>query len=768
MFRNFVLAGIVTTMCATAATDSAASTCGAPDVLQEQVFSPAKGKLAKLRLDGRGYAALKGRNYEDAEAAFRTQLENATTLSDKADASFHLALAQQMLGDARGAFDSFTSAKTLARQTGDQRLVSMSAYNLALLALSLFEPDDGEELSYTLFGREPARTAAALFSEAVQSATSQGDSALAYKSRIGRLRSLSVLGEDPQAATLLGELLQQPRSASELLLLADASKRILERNGKTTDLRKQALRLLSALGQNGAQDGPRTESLMAGARSSLFIALGNDGDALPEARRALGIAESARLEDLRFRWLANIGAIHLRAGDKEAALRALEAAQASVEKVRANLPQFDPTTGRSMFRELVGPIYTSVAGLYIDMGMLGRLGNAVTDQQGALKKARSSIEVLKQVEAEQLFQDECVAIAMGRSETLEQILTTDRATAAIYPILIPGERNDRLVLLISRQGKIIVTETSLPKGRLRQTVLQYRNALIDNAFDLDPIQTSGGQLYDWLIRPMEQHLSGIDTLVFIPDGPLRLLPWSALFDRQSKTYLVQKFAVANTIGISLTAPTPISTIKPKVFAAGLTTEVKGTGTDEGYPALVTVSKELKLIQQAYPGSVTTLPGQLTRNALAESIRKSPYTIVHLATHARFRSSLRNSYLVSADGKISLDDLSDIISPTRMSGQPIELLSLSACETATGNDKAALGLAGAALKSGARSVVASLWPITDDATPQFFDTFYGSLMNRNLSKAKAVQLAQQNLINGDVAAFTHPHYWAPYVVIGNWQ
>jgi len=113
-------------------------------------------------------------------------------------------------------------------------------------------------------------------------------------------------------------------------------------------------------------------------------------------------------------------------------------------------------------------------------------------------------------------------------------------------------------------------------------------------------------------------------------------------------------------------------------------------------------------------------------------------------------------------------LSEIISPTRMSGQPMELLSLSACETATGNEKAALGLAGAALKSGARSVVASLWPITDDATPQFFDSFYGSLSKRKISKAKAVQRAQQDLIKGDVAAFTHPHYWAPYVVIGNWQ
>jgi CHAT domain-containing protein len=97
------------------------------------------------------------------------------------------------------------------------------------------------------------------------------------------------------------------------------------------------------------------------------------------------------------------------------------------------------------------------------------------------------------------------------------------------------------------------------------------------------------------------------------------------------------------------------------------------------------------------------------------------------------------------------------------------LSLSACETAAGNDRSTLGLAGASIKAGARSVVASLWSIQDDATPRFFDEFYAAVSARKLSKAKAVQAAQLKLLSGaDVPAFAHPHYWAPFIVIGNWQ
>jgi CHAT domain-containing protein len=246
------------------------------------------------------------------------------------------------------------------------------------------------------------------------------------------------------------------------------------------------------------------------------------------------------------------------------------------------------------------------------------------------------------------------------------------------------------------------------------------------------------------------------------------LPWSALVDRKTNQYLVQKYAVANSIGLSLTAPRPIAGIQPRVLAAGFAAETTDPDTGRKFEALQTVDEELDALQARFPGAVRRLPGALSHAALRRALDDDPYTIVHLATHAKFRASLRDTFLLAADGKITLDNLSALIKPVRTGGQPIELLSLSACETAAGNDRASLGLAGVALKAGARSVTASLWPINDRATPMFFDGFYDALATRKLSKAKAVQQAQLSLLKGNVPAFAHPHYWAPFVVIGNWQ
>lgn len=96
---------------------------------------------------------------------------------------------------------------------------------------------------------------------------------------------------------------------------------------------------------------------------------------------------------------------------------------------------------------------------------------------------------------------------------------------------------------------------------------------------------------------------------------------------------------------------------------------------------------------------------------------------------------------------------------------MELLTLSACQTATGDDRAALGLAGLALKAGARSAVASLWFINDQASGALVMDFYRALASGRLSKAKALQAAQRAMIADPLLG--HPAYWAPFLLIGNW-
>ena len=97
--------------------------------------------------------------------------------------------------------------------------------------------------------------------------------------------------------------------------------------------------------------------------------------------------------------------------------------------------------------------------------------------------------------------------------------------------------------------------------------------------------------------------------------------------------------------------------------------------------------------------------------------------------------------------------------------PIELLVLSACETAQGDQRAALGLAGVALRARARSTVASLWQVSDGSTAKFMKDFYQELNTKNTTKAEALRQAQIRFLNDNYNQ--HPYYWAAFILSGNW-
>ncbi|MGK7943077.1 MAG: CHAT domain-containing protein, partial [Microcystaceae cyanobacterium] len=98
--------------------------------------------------------------------------------------------------------------------------------------------------------------------------------------------------------------------------------------------------------------------------------------------------------------------------------------------------------------------------------------------------------------------------------------------------------------------------------------------------------------------------------------------------------------------------------------------------------------------------------------------------------------------------------------------PIELLILSACQTAQGDSRASLGLAGMAVRSGSRSTIATLWSINDQSTSELMVKFYEILGNESMSKAEALRQAQLSLINSD--KYHHPYYWGAFILVGHWQ
>jgi len=181
--------------------------------------------------------------------------------------------------------------------------------------------------------------------------------------------------------------------------------------------------------------------------------------------------------------------------------------------------------------------------------------------------------------------------------------------------------------------------------------------------------------------------------------------------------------------------------------------------------LTYVPGELRSIDQSY-ASETLLNENFTLEELQQKLADEQFSIVHIASHGQFDRDVHKTFVLTYDKKLTLNDLEVLIRPSQYRGRPVELLVLSACQTASGDDRAALGLAGVAIKAGARSALASLWFVNDQSTSALITEFYNQLrQSPPISKAQALRAAQIKLLSD--RRYRHPCYWSPYLIIGNW-
>jgi CHAT domain-containing protein len=265
------------------------------------------------------------------------------------------------------------------------------------------------------------------------------------------------------------------------------------------------------------------------------------------------------------------------------------------------------------------------------------------------------------------------------------------------------------------------------------------------------------RLYAALFAPLEPLLGeGVETVVFVPDGPLRGLPIAALHD--GRRFLVERFAFVTAPGLTLVEPESLAQRQaPAVLVNGLSEPV------QDFPALPFVNEEMAELERVFTGARFLRDGEFRLPAFERALRGRAYSIVHIASHGEFDSDPKKSFLLTHDARLTLDRLEQVMKAARFREDPVELLTLSACRTAAGDDRASLGLAGIAVKAGARSALATLWYVNDQASSLLVADFYRGL--REQSKAQALRAAQRALLAD--ARFRHPGYWAPFLLIGNW-
>ena len=421
---------------------------------------------------------------------------------------------------------------------------------------------------------------------------------------------------------------------------------------------------------------------------------------------------------------------------------AYERAVAILNQVRSNFV----LGSRGTFDTLVGPVYTE----YADVLMLQAAAISSPDQQQVvLRQVRSQLEELKQAEIEDYFASEC---AVSTDLNNGPAASPDSTVAVIYPLIL----DDRLEVVVEAGGDI--RQFSVPgtsRGTVTRTIRRFRLAL-QQANSEDAYLAPAQQLYKWLIEPSLPLLidKDIETLIIVPGGALRTVPMAALHD--GNQFLIEKYAVATTPSIALTE-TGAGDGEQNLLIGGL------TEARQGFIALPSVGREIDTITELMSENTQMKDETFLLQTVEEELANSDFSIAHFATHGQFSGDYTQSFILTYDDRLTLTGLRDILAAR--GDDPLDLLVLSACETAAGDDRAALGLAGVAVQSGAKSVIASLWQINDSATTELISDFYRNL-SPDSTKAESLQQAQLSLMATD--NWQHPAYWAPFLLIGSWR
>ncbi len=467
-------------------------------------------------------------------------------------------------------------------------------------------------------------------------------------------------------------------------------------------------------------------------------------------QQAVQLGQQINAGDIAYRWQWQLGRVMKAQGKIESAIAAYTEAVGTIKSLRADLAAANPNVQFS-FREAVEPIHRQLVGLLVE-----------SNQKDNLKAARDVIEGLQLVELDNFFREGCL------NGNLAQVDQVDKKAAVIYPIILENQlaiiaslpnsqnkaetKNERdfryYKTAISRQ-EIEKLTTKLEGGLKQSTILDLTLPLLQ-------------QMYDLVLRPEADDLaaSQVETLVFVLDGVLRNIPMAALHDGQQ--FLVEKYSIALTPGLQLLAPRSLKQQRLGALVGGL------SEARSGFEALPNVQQEVENIKAELPSQVL-FNQNFTNSAIQGGIGGASFPIVHLATHGQFSSQADDTFILTWDGKIKVNELSGVLKTVEISqDNSLELLVLSACETAAGDNRSALGLAGVAVRSGAKSTVATLWRVDDEATAKLMSQFYEQLVKANqtgITKAEALRRAQLAILkNPDYQA---PYYWAPYVLLGNW-
>jgi len=482
-----------------------------------------------------------------------------------------------------------------------------------------------------------------------------------------------------------------------------------------------------------------------------------------------------------------------------------------IRRDQAAAPQADKaqlTPEEQALEKRYREIADQLATLGAERGSLLEKKTRTPEEEQRLAKLETDLVIAGQ--AFQKFLDQLRSELGSNKEASGQVYQLRESQGLMEDLRELGEGVVALYTLVGENKyRVILTTPDFQKGYeypinaadLNRKVVEFRSVAQNPKLDPLPLAQ---ELYKILVDPVAKDLKAAkaQTLMWSLDGVLRYVPVAALHD--GKQYLVERYR--NVVF------TPASQSRLK-DAPSRNWRALGLGVTKAHgdriPALPGVAEEMRGIIRDETNPTGALPGmlkldeQFTQEAMLAGLRARP-PVVHVASHFQFQpGNETNSALLLGDGNfLSLAQIKTL--PNVFGG--VELLTLSACNTATGgsgaNGKEVEGFGVLAQRQGAKAVVASLWPVADRSTKVLMQEFYRLReANANTTKSEALRQAQLKLLHGDVAIepatlaasrqivheedksttankprftpdpkrpYAHPYYWAPFILIGNWR
>lgn len=562
----------------------------------------------------------------------------------------------------------------------------------------------------------------------------------------------------PNTLTFLTEIKKDldliPASRSTIYAYINVA-RTIQKNQKDNfedqELLVKVAELLStAIKQAQSIKDIRGEAQAVGVLGDLYRITGQNTYAQKLTEQALVIAESLPAPDIAYRLQWQLGRILAITSPKNTspAINSYRQAVSHLKTLRNDLNASDADLQFS-FRDSVEPVYRE----FVDLLLRGDEKTIANN----LANARDLIEALQVAELENSLRQGCL-------DTYNvQLDKIDRSATVIYPIIL----KDRIATITSIPQQPLRYHSSQPISRTE--IVETVNGLLSKIKNSEFAQqeqlfkSQSKEVYDLIIAPLAADLqkSKTKTLVFVLDGALRDLPMSVLYD--GKKYLVENYNLALTPGLQLVPPENSSDRKQyQAFLGGI------SESRQNFSALPQVKTELDSISKLLP-SQKLFNADFNQNQASTKLASDNSSIVHFATHGEFSSDPEKTFILTWDKRLNLNQLSDLLQNRNIqAGKGIDLLVLSACETAISdeNNRATLGLAGIAIKARTKSAMASLWSVSDESTQILMTDFYQNLITKKLGKAESLKLAQQSLIKNP--KYRSPYYWAPFVLVGNWQ